>query len=217
MPGRDSASPQLRQSSPAGWSGHHLQTAGSGSPMLAVHFTSLWQSRLFSGSQGASMKRRLFVSFLGLVVFSCAFAGCGSTPKPDVTVTITSPAVPQAIEATRTVSITAYVAVTGGSATTNINWSLSGTGCSGSACGTLTNETETSVTYQAPPLVSADTTVSVTATSAADPSKSASIRITVVAIRVIMHDKRTELAAGLNSNGSFFALFVATPLADPQH
>src|SRR5438034_6725669 len=31
-----------------------------------------------------------------------------------------------------------------------VTWSLSGTGCSGNACGTLTNVTTTSVTYNAP-------------------------------------------------------------------
>jgi hypothetical protein len=73
-------------------------------------------------------------------------AGCGA--GPNVTVAITSPISGQTIEAGQTVSITATTLSNGGNSVGGgVNWSLSGTGCSGSACGTLTNETGTSVTY----------------------------------------------------------------------
>lgn len=153
-----------------------------------------------------------------LVTFAGLFtSGCGSGSSPNVTVTITSPSSAQRIEAGQTVNITASVTSDGAAAMTNVNWSVSGSDCSGSACGTLMNQTGTSVTYQAPPLVAANANISVIATSAADRSKSASISITVFAITVEINNKVSELAAALNPSGSLFALFTATPIADPQN
>jgi hypothetical protein len=60
-----------------------------------------------------------------------------------------------------------------------VSWSLSGSGCSGTACGTLTNVTTTSVTYTAPATVPTPATVTLLATSVADSTKSASSTITV--------------------------------------
>ena len=61
-----------------------------------------------------------------------------------------------------------------------VAWSLSGTGCSGNACGTLTNVTTTSVTYNAPASAPNPATVGLTATSVADNTKSASTTVTVI-------------------------------------
>jgi hypothetical protein len=55
-------------------------------------------------------------------------------------------------------------------------WSVSGSGCSGNACGTLSAVTSTSVTYTAP---TAGGTYLVTATSVADVTRSASATIGV--------------------------------------
>jgi len=60
-----------------------------------------------------------------------------------------------------------------------VTWSVSGSGCSGSACGSLTGTTTSSATYNAPSPVSAALTVSVTATSAADTTRSASSTVVV--------------------------------------
>lgn len=133
--------------------------------------------------------RRVLTRGEAVVAVFCVLAsllafGCGSGSSPNVTVTITSPSSAQRIEAGQTVEITASVTSAGAATTTNVDWSLSGSGCSGSTCGTLMNQTGTSVTYQAPPLVAANTNISVIATSAADRSKSASISITVFAITV---------------------------------
>ncbi|MGH9733365.1 MAG: hypothetical protein ACRD8A_02085, partial [Candidatus Acidiferrales bacterium] len=62
-----------------------------------------------------------------------------------------------------------------------VTWSLVGSGCSGASCGTLTNQTTTSVTYTAPASAPSPGTVTLTATSAADGSKTSSATITVVA------------------------------------
>ena len=61
-----------------------------------------------------------------------------------------------------------------------VTWALSGSGCSGATCGTLTNVTTTSVTYNAP-ATAPSSTVTLRATSVANASKSASATITVTA------------------------------------
>jgi hypothetical protein len=60
-----------------------------------------------------------------------------------------------------------------------VTWNLSGSGCSGSACGELTNPTASSVTYTAPPTAPSPATVTLTATSAANSAKAANASITV--------------------------------------
>jgi hypothetical protein len=75
-----------------------------------------------------------------------------------------------------------------------VTWSLSGAGCSGAACGTLTNVTTTSATYNAPAAVPSPATVTLTATSVADNSKNASATISITAaISVIVSPKRGGL------------------------
>lgn len=74
-------------------------------------------------------------------------------------------------------SFTATVA--NDSSSKGVKWSLSGTGCMGAACGALSNQTATTATYIAPSPVAANVSVSVTATSAADSTKSTSDSVTV--------------------------------------
>lgn len=68
-----------------------------------------------------------------------------------------------------------FTATVTGSANTAVNWSLSGSGCAGSICGTISS----SGLYTAPSAVPNPPFVTVTATSAADPTKSASASVTV--------------------------------------
>ena len=74
----------------------------------------------------------------------------------------------------QTLAFTATVVNDVGNA--GVTWSASGSGCSGSACGTFTSTTRTSATYVAP---STAGIYSVTATSAADVTKSVSATIGV--------------------------------------
>jgi hypothetical protein len=62
-----------------------------------------------------------------------------------------------------------------------VNWALSGAGCSGATCGTLSAASGATVTYQAPASMPTPALVIVTATSAADATKTASATITLTA------------------------------------
>ena len=59
-----------------------------------------------------------------------------------------------------------------------LTWSLSGSGCSGSACGALSNSTASSVTYTAPSTVTTALAVTITASAVKD-NVSASVNMTV--------------------------------------
>ena len=137
----------------------------------------------------------------------CSGASCGaitgtglytapsSVPNPpQVFVTATSVADPTK-SSTATVTIIPPVAVsvapttaqilTGGhqqftatvtnTTNTTVNWSVAGSGCSGSSCGTVTS----GGLYTAPATVPSPAQVFVTATSAADPTKSSTASLTI--------------------------------------
>jgi hypothetical protein len=92
--------------------------------------------------------------------------------------------------------------------TTNhaVTWSVSGTGCSGAACGTVT----TSGLYTAPNVIPNPAQVTVTATSVADPTKSASAIVTVIPLIVVTVAPTTaQVEAG--SQQQFIATVVGTP------
>ena len=63
-----------------------------------------------------------------------------------------------------------------GTTNTNVTWTLSGSGCSGASCGTISSTGE----YLAPATVPSSATVKVTATSVANPLMSGSATVTIV-------------------------------------
>jgi len=97
-------------------------------------------------------------------------------PLP-ISVTVTPPSTSAQVSTTANFSAT----LQNDSQNKGVTWSLSGTGCSGSACGTLTNVTTTSVTYNAPATVPNPAAVTLKATSIADTTKSGSSTVTVTA------------------------------------
>jgi hypothetical protein len=117
--------------------------------------------------------------------------GSGNSGTPAISVSITSPASAPTIQQGQTVNITAAVA--NDSANKGVTWSLSGQG-------TLSGQTSTAVTYNAPATVTSNTTVTVTATSVADSTKMASTTVTVTpasqSISVSIANKFTTIAAG---------------------
>ncbi|MBV8673791.1 MAG: hypothetical protein JOZ33_10185 [Acidobacteriaceae bacterium] len=71
-----------------------------------------------------------------------------------------------------------FTATVNGTTNQAVTWKLSGGGCSGSACGTISG----TGLYTAPVSVPSPASVTVTATSVADPAQSGSASITVVAV-----------------------------------
>jgi hypothetical protein len=77
-----------------------------------------------------------------------------------------------------------------------VTWALSGTGCSGIACGTLENVTSASVTYHAPDAEPNPHQVTLTATSITDDSKNARVSVTVSATPYLLEGKYAFLING---------------------
>lgn len=126
------------------------------------------------------------ISFLMLIAASNWGCSGGSATPPPIVVTV-SP-LSQALDENRSVTITALVMndTTRGGVTWNLSGLLPGGkfACGNApqnACGTLSNQTATSVTYNAPSSLQFGTiNISVIATSVADSTKSASVSMTVV-------------------------------------
>jgi hypothetical protein len=105
-----------------------------------------------------------------------AFRAVNGAPPPPISVSVAPP----------TASVTSGGALQGFTATLQndtqskgVTWSLAGAGCSGSACGTLSAITATSVSYSAPATLPSPPTVNLKATSVADNTKTATATITV--------------------------------------
>jgi Fe-S cluster assembly iron-binding protein IscA len=113
------------------------------------------------------------------VVDPTKFATATVTLAPPVAVKI-SPTTAEVAAAGGTQQFTATVT---GSTNTSVTWVVTGTGCTGASCGTVSPTGR----YTAPSTVPNPANVAVTATSAADKSKSASATVTIippVAVRV---------------------------------
>jgi hypothetical protein len=75
-----------------------------------------------------------------------------------------------------------FTASLSGTSNTGVTWTVSGSGCIGAVCGTIS----ASGLYVAPMSVPSSASVTVKATSAADPTKSASASVTIVAAAAVL-------------------------------
>ena len=107
------------------------------------------------------------------------YSSVGPTTPPSTAVRVTL--TPDAAGVDRTESVQ-FHAMVHNSPNDAVTWSLSGTGCNGAACGTLSD----TGLFTAPESVPIPATVTVTATSVADPSKSASATITILDAAVVV-------------------------------
>lgn len=112
--------------------------------------------------------------------FTAAFKG--GVPQQAILVSVAPTSASIAVNTTKTFTPTVANDSLG------VNWTLSGSGCSGATCGTLSATSTASgvpVTYTAPAGVPSPATVTLTATSITDPTKSAAATITVTAAPVV--------------------------------
>src|SRR5579871_817756 len=75
-----------------------------------------------------------------------------------------------------------FTATLTGSSNTSVTWKITGTGCAGNTCGTISS----SGLFTAPAVPPSPPFFSVTATSVADPSKSATASVTVVSVVTVI-------------------------------
>lgn len=122
---------------------------------------------------------RLLGGTLTLFAALSALAGCSSstmaTPVP-TGVTLTAPKSAN-VDPGDTAIFSATVANDNNAA--GVAWTLTGTGCTGAACGALSAATATSVTYTAPATVATAFTVTLTAASVAKPALTATAVLSV--------------------------------------
>jgi Fe-S cluster assembly iron-binding protein IscA len=89
-----------------------------------------------------------------------------------------------------------FTATVSGTQNTAVAWSLTGAGCSGAACGTLATSSLTAV-YTAPGVAPTPPSVSVMASSMAEPGKTASAIVTIVpVVSVTVTPATVSLATG---------------------
>jgi hypothetical protein len=116
----------------------------------------------------SQMRQRFALFLLACLIFLGSCSSSSNSGSSPISVSLT-PSSPQAIDQSETVSLTATVM----NATTGVSWTLAGPG-------SLSNLTPSSVTYTSPTgALSSAQQATVTATSLADPTKSASVAITV--------------------------------------
>src|SRR5205814_860999 len=129
----------------------------------------------------------------------------GSTPPP-AAISVAMSVATASVQVGTTQAFTAMVANDLGNK--GVTWTVTGAGCSGTACGTVSPTTSASgsaVTYTAPGSVPAPATVTLKATSVADGTKSASATITVTAasggtVAVTLKPKRGGIVASETLN-----------------
>jgi hypothetical protein len=105
---------------------------------------------------------------------------------------------------TVTQSLSVTSAVLNDIGTAGVTWSASGAACSGASCGTFTNVTSTSATYVAPSVAGI---YSITATSVADVTKSASNSLAVTDLSGVLAYHNNLSRDGTNTHE--FALTIA--------
>src|SRR4029077_21182756 len=93
-------------------------------------------------------------------------------------------------------SVTLVATVANDSTNQGVTWSVSGAGCSGAACGTLSLATSTTAQYTAP---AAGGVYSVTATSVANTTRSATATIGVTDLSGVFTYRNDGTRTGINT------------------
>ena len=158
--------------------------------------------------------QKLELPILVVLLGGLTLSGCvGLTNSSKNSTAPTNPAGPVVIKvspntATVTVATTQqFVATVTGTSNTAVTWSVSGAGCSGVACGTISS----GGLYTSPASVPSPATLQVTVTSVADPTKSASASVTIVtAAAVLLSISPTSASVPTGSVGSFTATVTGT-------
>src|SRR5271156_5403169 len=125
-------------------------------------------------------------AFTVVTIGSLCGCGGGSSPQPapsvPATISVTVSPATMSVQVVQSQPFTATVA--NDSASKGVTWALSGAGCSGATCGTLSaasSASGTAITYTAPVNAPTPPAITLTATSVTDPTKTAAAAITITA------------------------------------
>lgn len=136
-----------------------------------------------------------------IVIAGCGGSGSPNPPNPPAISVAFNPQAPSSIDAGSTVSLTAVVS--NDNANAGVKWSVT---CGSAQCGSFTSSTTGSgaaTKYSAPGAVPSPATVTITATSVTDSTKSVSASITISApsapISVTLNSSPASLAASANT------------------
>ncbi len=127
------------------------------------------------------LRRLPFCGAAAAILLSSLLCSCGGVSGLVITL---DPSTNQAVDQGQSVSFTAFVS--GDTSNSGVTWSISGSHCKGSACGTLVDVTTGAVTYQAPSATNTQLlTVTLTATANAETSVTTTLNIVVSPAPVI--------------------------------
>lgn len=146
----------------------------------------------------------MFCSLLP-TISGCGAGGSTGTVPPAVVVTVSPPSASVVEKASQqfTASVT-------GTTNAAVTWTVSGAGCGGASCGTVSS----SGLYTAPGAVPSPATVSVTATSESAPTQSASAQVTVTVLAGVTYYLAPAANGGSDSNDG---LSPGAPWLSPNH
>jgi Putative Ig domain len=125
--------------------------------------------------------RRLGLAAAFALAGAALLGGCGGGSSTTITIEIIPPATGVSVDVGATQALNFTAALGDDTTSAGVTWKLSGTSCSGSGCGTLSNQDKLSVSYTPPTALpsSAALSVTLTATSAAQTSVTQTATITV--------------------------------------
>jgi len=134
------------------------------------------------------MKRGHYLSVAMVVLLAAMLSACGSSSKSSTTVAISPSSAVVVLGGTQQFSASVI-----GPSDTTVSWSISSSGCSGSACGSI----DTNGLYTAPSKSFSPNTIAVTATSNADNTAKATASVTIDSgVRVQVSPTTVALATG---------------------
>ena len=133
------------------------------------------------GANGDYTAPQILPAPAGVTVTATSAADSSKSASAEVTITGSfslAVAGPSSVNAGAAADYTATLTpVAGSNPSRAVSWSVSGAGCAGLACGTIS----AAGAYTAPPVPPSSATVQIVATPQADPSKAASVAVTIAA------------------------------------
>jgi hypothetical protein len=103
-----------------------------------------------------------------------------------------------------------FTASVTGTSNTAVSWSVSGAGCGGSSCGTISTSASSAV-YLAPTVPPSPPSVAVNVTSVADPTKSVSAQLTIVTVTAPPPPPTQQFYVSPSGNDSDSGTSTSTP------